>query len=192
MPLLIIGLLLFLGAHSVSIINSPWRDRMVARIGLVPWQGLFGVVALTGLVLIVLGYGMARDALDPVVLYDPPTWTRHLNLLLMLPVFPLLLAAYMPGRIQRAVKHPMLLAVKIWAFGHLLANGTLADVLLFGSFLAWAVADRISLKRRTPIPLHGAPPGAKNDLIAVLGGLLIYLAFLSFLHRWLIGVSPLA
>jgi len=192
MSLLIIGLALFLGAHSISIINSPWRDRVVARVGLVPWQAMFGVVSLTGLVLVVLGYGMARNALDPIVLYDPPTWTRHLNLVLMLPVFPLLLAAYLPGRIQRAVKHPMLLAVKIWAFGHLLANGTLADVLLFGSFLAWAVADRVSLKRRAPFPMHGAPPGAKNDVIAVVGGLLLYLSFVFVLHRWLIGVSPLA
>ncbi len=191
MLLLIIGLVLFLGAHSVSIINAPWRDRTVARIGLVPWQGAFGILALTGLVLLVIGYGMARDSLDPVVLYDPPTWTRHLNLLLMLPVFPLLLAAYMPGRIQRTVKHPMLLAVKIWALGHLLANGTLPDVLLFGGFLAWAVADRISLKRRTPIPVHGAPAGAKNDLIAVGAGLALYVAFLLFLHRWLFGVAPL-
>jgi uncharacterized membrane protein len=192
MALLIVGLVLFLGIHSVSIVDPSWRDRVVARIGLVPWKGLFGVAALAGLVLVVLGYGMARDSLNPIVLYEPPTWARHLNLLLMLPVFPLLLAAYLPGRIQRATKHPMLLAVKIWAFGHLLANGTLADVLLFGSFLAWAVADRISLKRRTPIPVPGAPPGGKNDLIAVVGGLLLYLAFLLFLHTWLIGVSPLS
>lgn len=192
MLLLILGLVLLLGAHSVSIINARWRDGLVARMGLVPWQGAFGFVALLGLILIVVGYDMSRESLDPIVLYDPPTWTRHLNLVLMLPVFPLLFAAYMPGRIQGAIKHPMLLAVKIWALGHLLANGTLADVLLFGSFLAWAVADRISLKKRTPIPVHGAPPAVMNDWIALGSGLLLYVGFLLFLHQWLIGVSPLS
>jgi uncharacterized membrane protein len=112
-------------------------------------------------------------------------------LLLMLPVFPLLAAAYLPGRIKAALKHPFLVAVKLWAAAHLLANGTLADVLLFGSFLAWAVADRISLKRRPQRPLPGAPERPMNDLIAVVAGLVLYGVFVTWLHQWLIGVAPL-
>jgi uncharacterized membrane protein len=108
----------------------------------------------------------------------------------MLPVFPLLLAAYLPGRLQRVAKHPMLVAVKIWALSHLLANGMLADVLLFGSFLVWAVADRISLKRRTPRPTPAAPARAINDVIVVLGGLALYGAFAMVWHQRLFGVAP--
>ncbi|MDZ7841348.1 MAG: NnrU family protein [Gammaproteobacteria bacterium] len=186
MTALILGLILFLGVHSISIVNEPLRDRMAARLGELPWKGLYSVVAVIGLVLIVHGYGAARY--DPVVLYAPPTWLRHLAFLLLLPVFPLLLATYLPGRIKTAVKHPMVLAVKLWAVAHLLANGMLADVLLFGGFLAWAVAERISLKRRTPRPIPGAPESGRNDIIAVVGGLLIYLVFFMWLHRILIGV----
>jgi uncharacterized membrane protein len=116
---------------------------------------------------------------------------RHVAMLLMLPVFPLLFAAYLPGRLKRAAKHPMLLAVKFWALAHLLANGTLADVLLFGGFLVWAVADRISMKHRTQRPLPGAPPSAMNDAIAVVGGIVVYLLFVFWAHAWLIGVAPM-
>jgi uncharacterized membrane protein len=159
------------------------------RWGETPWKGLYTLVAVAGFVLLVIGYGIARQS--PVVLYSPPVWTRHLALLLMLPVFPLLLAAYLPGRIKAAARHPMLVAVKLWALAHLLANGTLADVLLFGAFLAWAVADRISVKRRAPRAVPGAPARPVNDVIAVVGGLAIYAAFVLWLHRALIGVSPL-
>jgi uncharacterized membrane protein len=188
---LILGLILFLGVHSVSIIDVDWRHRMATRFGELPWKGLYGLIALLGVVLIVIGYGDARRLVDPIVLYQAPLWMRHITLLLMLPVFVLLLAAYLPGRIQRGAKHPMLLAVKIWALAHLLANGTLADVLLFGSFLAWAVADRISLKRRAPVPVPGAPAGRWNDWIALGGGLVLYLLFLLWWHEALFGVSPL-
>jgi uncharacterized membrane protein len=116
---------------------------------------------------------------------------RHLSALIMLPVFPLILAAYLPGRIKAALKHPMLAGVKFWALAHLLANGMLADVLLFGSFLAWAVADRISFKRRVVRPIQTAPPSKMNDVIAVVAGLAIYVAFVLWLHTWMIGVSPL-
>ncbi len=134
---------------------------------------VYAVVSLVGFALLVYGYGLARQA--PVVLYTPPDGLRHVALLLMLPVFVLLLAAYLPGRIKTAAKHPMLLATKLWATAHLLANGTLADVLLFGGFLAWAVADRISLKRRAPRPMPGmGPPRVLNDVIAVVGGLGLY------------------
>lgn len=183
---LVLGLILFLGVHSVSIVNEPWRNRMADRLGEMPWKGLFSVIALVGLVLIVQGYGAARY--DPVVLYTPPVWLRHLAFLLLLPVFPLLLATYLPGRIKAAVKHPMVLAVKLWAVAHLLANGTLADVLLFGGFLAWAVADRISMKRRTPRAIPSAPESGRNDIIAAVGGLLIFVVFFLWLHRILIGV----
>lgn len=186
---LIAGMVLFLGVHSVSIVNAAWRDRIAARIGEAPWQGIFSLAALAGFALIAWGYGLARQ--QPVILYVPPVWTRHLSLLLLLPVFPLLLAAYLPGRIQSAARHPMLAAVKLWAFAHLLANGTLADVLMFGAFLAWAVADRLSLKRRGQRPIPSLPPSRMNDAIAVVAGLALYLVFVLWLHRRLIGVSPL-
>jgi uncharacterized membrane protein len=189
MAFLIAGLVLFLGAHSVSIVNEPWRNRVATRIGEKGWQGLYGIVAITGFVLIVWGYGLARE--HPVIIYAPPAGMRHLTLLLMLPVFPMLLSAYLPGRIQSTLKHPMLAAVKLWAFAHLLANGNLRDVALFGSFLIWAVADRISMKRRTQRPIPGAPPSPANDAIAVVAGLILYVAFILGVHKWLIGVSPI-
>jgi len=190
MTLLVLGLVLFLGIHSVSIFAPAWRDGQVARRGEKPWKGVYSVASIIGFALLIYGYGLARQS--PVVLYTPPTWMRHVALLLMLPAFPLLLAAYFPGRIKAATQHPMLAAVKLWAFAHLLANGTLADVLLFGGFLAWAVADRISLKRRPARPVPGAPPGPMNDVIAIVGGLALYALFVAWAHQWLIGVSPLA
>ena len=193
MLVFLLGLALFLGIHSVAIAAPAWRAQQVARHGAGRWKGIYALIAGIGLVLLVVGYGMARR--DPTVLYSPPAALRHVALLVMLPVFPLLFAAYLPGRIRRAAKHPMLLAVKFWATAHLLANGTLVDVILFGSFLAWAVADRISVKRRSAAEAHdapAAPAGPLNDAIAVAGGLAVYVVFLLWGHRWLIGVSPLA
>jgi uncharacterized membrane protein len=189
MGVLVAGLIVFLGVHSVSIFAPGLRDRVRNRLGEGPWKGLYSLISLLGFVLIIWGFGLARRS--PVVLYTAPGWLRHGTFLFMLPVFPLLIAAYMPGRIKTALKHPMLAAVKFWAFGHLLANGMLADVLLFGGFLAWAVVDRISLKRR-PQTLPMAPPGRFNDLIAIVGGLVLYVIFIGWAHRWLIGVSPLS
>jgi uncharacterized membrane protein len=186
MNVLLLGLVLFFGVHSVSIVNDPWRDRMAARLGERGWQGAYALVAAVGLVLIVWGYGLARQ--HPVVLYTPPAWLHIVAMTLLVPAFPLLLAAYLPGRIQAAAKHPMLAATKLWAAAHLLANGTLADVLLFGAFLVWAVLDRISMKRRTQRPVPGIPPSPANDLVAVAGGLALYAAFVLWLHGWLIGV----
>lgn len=188
MTLLILGLVLFLGIHSVSIFAPAWRDQQVARRGEMAWKGLYSVASLVGFALILYGYGLARQA--PVVLYSPPSYFKHISWLLMVPVFPLLLATYLPGRIQRAAKHPMLVAVKLWALSHLLVNGTLADVLLFGGFLAWAVIDRISVKRRAPRAKPELPATALNDVIVIVGGIAAYLVFLMWGHAALIGVSP--
>lgn len=160
---------------------------MAARIGEERWKGIYSLVAIVGFLLIIWGYGLARQ--DPVVLYVPPIWLRHVSLVLLVLVFPLLLATYLPGRIKSATKHPMLAATKIWAFAHLLANGTLADAVFFGSFLVWAVADRISMKHREQRPVAGAP-SKMNDAIAVVMGLALYVVFLLWIHDWLFGVSP--
>lgn len=187
MLLLIVGLALFLGVHSISIFNYRGRDAMAARIGELPWKGLYSLASLVGLVLIVWGYGLARQ--EPVLLYVPPSWLRSVGMLLLLFVFPLLLAAYLPGRIRQRLKHPMLIAVKTWALAHLLMNGMLADVVLFGAFLAWAVADFVSVKRRPQREmLVTAPPSRWNDAIAIAAGLGLYVAFVGGLHHWLIGV----
>ena len=188
MAILILGLLLFLGAHSVSIFAPAWRDAMAAR-SEAAWKGGYTLVSIAGFALIIVGWGIARS--QPVVLYTPPGGLRHLAAALMLPVFPLLLATYLPGRIRTATRHPTLVATKLWALAHLLANGTAADVALFGGFLAWAVADRISMKRRTQRALPAAPPGRWNDAIAVVAGLAIYAAFVFDLHGRLFGAAPL-
>lgn len=190
MMILIAGLVIFLGIHSVSIAARPWRDHMVNRLGLLTWKSLYSVVALLGLALIVHGYAIAR--LEAPALYSPPAGMRHLTLLLMLPVFPMLLAAYLPGRIKTTLKHPMLVAIKLWALSHLLANGSVADVVLFGSILAWAVADRISIKRRPTSATPTLPAGKWNDLLAIVGGLLLYVLFVMGLHTLLVGVAPIS
>lgn len=189
MSTLILGLVLFLGVHSISIINATWRDRAIARIGFPGWQALYAVVAIAGLVMMIKGYGVAR--LNGPILYTTPPWLNYLAIVLQVVVFPLLLATYLPGRIQATVKHPMLAGTKAWALAHLLVNGGVADVMLFGGFLAWAVADRISLKRRTPAPPPGAPASRFNDAVAVILGLAVYAAFLFGLHQHLFGVPPL-
>jgi uncharacterized membrane protein len=183
---LVLGLVIFLGVHSIRIVAPGWRDRMIARLGVGGWKGLYSIASIAGFVLIVGGYAAAR--LEPVVLYNPPFWLRHLMMLLMLPVFPLLVAAYLPGRIKAAVKHPMLTATKAWALSHLLVNGMLADVLLFGGFLAWAVIDRISAGKRPQPAAPTRQPSIVYDVIAVVLGLVLYVAFAFWAHpRW-IGV----
>lgn len=190
MIVLIVGLALFFGVHSLAIVAPGFRSRMLDRLGEGGWKGSYGIASLLGFALIIIGFGLARRT--PAVLYLPPHWLKEVALILMLPVFPLLVAAYLPGRIKTAAKYPMLAAVKFWAFAHLLANGTLADVLLFGGFLAWAVADRISFKRRPPQSLRAAAPGRWNDFIAVVVGLAVYGFFIGWAHLRLFGVSPLA
>ena len=189
MLMMVAGLILFFGPHSIAIVAPRWRDRALLHLGAGTWKGVYSLISAAGLALLLLGFARARAA--PVVLYVSPAWLYYVTWLLMLPVFPLLLAAYLPGRIRTAARHPMLVAVKLWASAHLLVNGTLPDVLLFGSFLAWAVLDRISLKHRPPQAAKTLPASRWNDAIAIVLGLAAYVAMVLWLHlRW-IGVSPL-
>jgi uncharacterized membrane protein len=190
MLLLIIGLILFFGLHSVAIVAPQWRERMLLMMGVGSWKGVYAVLSGLGFALMLVGFAQARQ--NAAVLYVPPAALRYLTFILMVPVFPLLLAAYLPGRIQARARHPMLAAVKLWATAHLLAIGSLPDVLLFGSFLIWAIIDRIAVKRRQtpPAPPRRALPYA--DLMAVTLGLLLYGLFVWKLHLLWIGVSPLA
>ena len=162
---------------------------MIEKIGEMPWKGIYSLLSIAGFAVIVWGYGLARQT--AVTLYIPPNWLRHVALLLLVAVFPLLLAAYFPGRIKAITKHPMLAAIIIWAFAHLLANGALADVVLFGSFFVWSVADRISMQHREPRDIPGVRASKANDVIAIVGGLALYLAFSLWLHQWLFGVPPI-
>jgi uncharacterized membrane protein len=190
MTWLILGLVMFLGTHSVRIFADGWRGARVAAMGLNAWKAVYSIVSLAGFVLIVWGYGLARA--DPVVLYTPPLWTRHLAALLTLPAFILLAAAYVPGtRIKRAVGHPMVAGVKSWAFAHLIANGTLADVALFGSFLAWSIVDYISARRRDRAAgvVYVVGP-IMRDVTAVVVGVVAWAVFALWLHGPLIGVRP--
>ncbi len=189
MHALIAGLALFLGVHSLRLLAPSARDRAIARLGLGPWKALYALVSAAGLVLLVQGFAAARYA--PPVLYVPPPALRLLALVLLAPVLPMLLSAYLPGRLSARLRHPMLAATKLWAFAHLLANGRLADVLLFGSFLAWAVAERLSAGRRPRERVPALPAGRYNDAVAVLAGLALYAALVAALHQRLFGVAPL-
>ena len=189
---LILGLVLFLGVHSVRIAAPGFRQAQIDARGLNAWKGVYSLAAIAGFIVLVWGYGLAR--LDPVVFWVAPGWMSHVVALLMIPVMILLVASQVPaGRIKAAVKHPMLLAVKIWALAHLLVNGDLASFLLFGGFLAWAVVDRISEKKRLRAGISSNPVAGpvKWDIIAVAGGLVVYMLFILFLHQWLIGVPPI-
>jgi uncharacterized membrane protein len=188
---LVFGLLLFLGMHSVRIFAEPWRNDQIARMGEGRWKGLYSLVSLAGLVLIVWGYGQAR--LDPVILWHPPVWTRHAAAALMLPAFILIVAGNMRGTgMKRRIGHPMVMGVKLWAFAHLLANGMLADAVLFGSFLVWAVIDYRAARRRDRAAGVVHPPGTlSRDLLAVVIGVVTWAVFAFWLHLWLFGVRPL-
>lgn len=188
MTLLIIGIVVMIGIHLVPA-YPEWRSRLVARFGQNGYRAVFSLVSTLGLVLLIWGFARA-----PVIqIWSPPGWTRYVAMVLMLPVFVLLVAAYLPGEIKAKLKHPFLVAIKTWALAHLIANGDLASMLLFGSFLAYAVFDRIRLKRRPPIGQSGAAAAgpASNDVIAIVGGLALYVIFLVWLHPLLIGTSPL-
>jgi uncharacterized membrane protein len=191
MATLIIGLLIFLGVHSTRLFAPRWRATQIERRGEMTWKMVYSLIAIAGLLLIIMGYGQAR--MDPVMLWNPPVWGRHLSMVLTLPVFILVVAAYVPGNGLRArLGHPMLVGVKVWALAHLLANGTLADVLLFGGFLAWAVACFAVFRRRDRAAgVSRAAGTTRGNVITVVVGLALWYVFVFYLHLWLIGVSPL-
>ena len=187
---LLAGLLLFLGVHSTRVFADDWRNQTRARLGALPFKGIYSLISLAGFVLLVWGYGVARQ--QPVVLWNPPVAMRHVAALLTLFAFVLLAAAYVPGnQIKARLHHPMVLGVKVWALAHLLANGTLADVLLFGGFLVWAIvlfaASRRRDRREHTVYARGSA-GATG--ITVVVGVLAWVVFALWLHRVLIGVAP--
>lgn len=190
MGALLLGLVLFLGVHSARIVAGEPRARFIAQRGEGPWKGLYSLVSVLGLVLIVWGYGQARAA--PSVLWASPGWTRHLAALLTLVSFVLLAAAYVPRNgIKARLHHPMVLGVKVWALAHLLANNTLADLLLFGSFLVWAVFSFRAARRRDRLAQTAYPPGSTRGTVTTLViGVLAWAAFAGWAHTALIGVRP--
>lgn len=192
MPVLILGLLIFLGIHSLRIFADDWRNRQRARFGELGWKGIYSLISIIGLVLIVYGFGLARQ--HPVLLYVPPLPLRHLNALFTLLAFVLVAAAYIPrNHLKAKFGHPMLLGVKTWAFGHLLATGMLHDVLLFGAFLLWAVLLFIVSRRRDRAAGTVYPAGTlAGDLLAVAVGIAGWVVFALWLHLTLIGVKPMA
>lgn len=191
MSLLILGLVLFLGVHSVRIVADGWRMRMRGRLGEGGWKGLYSLASLVGLGLVIWGYGLARQ--DPMVLWVPPIAMRHAASLLTLVSFILLVAAYVPRNAFKArLHHPMVLAVKVWALAHLLSNGNLADVLLFGGFLLWAVLDFRAARQRDRVQGTRYASGTlAGTAIAVVLGLVAWAAFAFWGHALLIGVSPM-
>lgn len=190
MTVLLLGLVLFLGVHSVRIVADDWRGTMRARLGEGPWKGLYSLLSIAGFVLLVWGYGLARQ--QPVLLWQPPVWTRHLAALLMLVSMVLLMAAYVPRNGFKAkLHHPMMLATKVWAFAHLIANQTLADVLLFGAFLVWAVAGFAAARRRDRLAGTAYRPGTTAATVAtVVLGVAVWALFAFWAHGWLFGVRP--
>lgn len=190
MLVLILGLVLFLGMHAVTM-KRDLRARLIERLGAGGYRGLYSAVSIIGFVLLIYGYGLQRAA-GYTVVWEPPVWTRHLALLLNLPIFILLAIGKRPSWLLSRVKHPMLLAVKIWATAHLLANGDLGSMLLFGGFLAWAVMARISTKRRPEEIARSAAMAnvafGRRDVIAIAAGLALYVVFALWLHPLLIGV----
>ncbi|NBS64950.1 MAG: protein NrnU [Betaproteobacteria bacterium] len=204
MQTLIAGLVLFIGAHAVRLVSETTRDRLVARLGPLAYKGLVSLVSLVGLVLVVKGYGMARA--DPVALWSPWSGGRHIAALFSLVAFVLVVAAYVPRNTLRVrLGHPMVLGIKIWALGHLIANHTLADLVLFGSLLVWAVLSFRAARRRDARAreqiLHTesdgrgqdravVAPSRLADLAVIVIGLALYGAFAFHLHASLIGVRP--
>jgi uncharacterized membrane protein len=189
MTLPILGIVVFLGIHLLPTFPHV-RDELIGRFGSNGYKVFFSLLSIAGFVLLVYGFAKA-----PVIqIWSPPAWTRWVAIVLMLPAFIFLVAAYAPGQIKARLKHPFLVAIKTWALAHLLANGDLASIILFGSFLAYAVYDRIAVKGREetrliPVPASGPPI---NDGIAVVLGTVLYLVFLLWLHPLLIGTAPLA
>jgi uncharacterized membrane protein len=187
LTIMILGLAIFLGVHLFTIMRGQ-RAALVARLGDNGYKGLYSLLSLIGLVLIVYGFARYRQG-EWIDIWFPPVWTKHLAALLVLFAFIMLVASYSRGHIYTTLKHPMLAAVKLWALAHLMANGDLGSIILFGSILAWAVIDRISLKRRSD---PGAPPipvgGMRNDVIAIFGGVVLYAVFGLWFHPYVIGI----
>src|SRR5271166_517150 len=188
MATLIIGLILFFGAH-VTPTFPAFRAGLVERFGLGPFKGAFAAVSLAGLILIILGVSAMRGSADDASIWSPPLWSRHLAFALMLPAFVLITAAYIPSLVREKVGHPMLAAITIWALAHLFANGDLLALLLFGAFLAFAIYDRISVSRRA-LAARAPPQGWGGDVAALLVGVVLWAATLFWLHR-LAGVPLL-
>jgi uncharacterized membrane protein len=191
MTALVLGLILFLGAHSVRIFAEGWRSAQIARRGEGAWKGMYTVVSIVGFGLILWGYGLARA--QPTALWAPQVWGRHLAALLMLLSFILLAAAYVPKNgIKSWLHHPMVLSVKVWALAHLLANHTLADLLLFGSFLLWAVLDFRAARGRDRAGNVSYPAGTVGGTVVTLVvGVVAWAVFAFWAHRFLFGVSPM-
>src|SRR4051812_603307 len=191
LAIMILGLALFIGAHAF-VTRRGERAELIGRWGEGPYKVAFSLVSAVGIVLIGVGFARYR-ATGWIDVWYPPAWTRHVAVLLMWPAIVALFAAYLPGHIKRALKHPMLVAVKLWALAHLIANGDLGSIILFGALLAWAVYDRITLKRRSD---PGAPQlpsaGHGNDVMAVIVGTLLYLALGFWFHPYVIGVPAFA
>ncbi|MEA2117234.1 NnrU family protein [Halovibrio sp. HP20-50] len=188
MTIMIIGLLIFLGSHSVRIFAENWRQQQIAKFGKTNWKIAYSAVSVVGLAIAIYGYGQMR--LDPIVVWFPPMGLRHAVALLMVPAFIMLVAAYVPGNaIKAKLGHPMMLAVKIWAFAHLLVNGRLGDIIFFVAFLVWAILAFKTAKKRDRL----SPPAPVNTskmatIATVLLGLVAYVIFAFYLHMLLIGV----
>ena len=185
--ILMAGLVVFLAPHTLSALRGP-RQQAVDRLGLPAYKAIYANESALGIVLIAYGFGLYR-ATGWIDLWYPPAWTRHVTVALMWPACICIAAAYIPGDIKRALKHPMLVGVKLWAFAHLIANGDLGSIILFGAILAWAVFDRISLKHRSdpgasPIPVGGR----RNDVIAIVAGTVLYVVLGLWFHPLAIGV----
>ena len=188
LSVMILGLILFLGVHTLTTQRAA-RARVIASMGEGGYKIGYSLLSAAGLALIIWGYGNYR-ATGWINVWYPPVFLKHLTVALMLPAVIMVVASYIRGRIYTTLKHPMITGIKLWAAAHLLANGDLGSIILFGSFLAWAVFDRITLKRRTDA---GGPPipvgGASNDLIAIAVGVIVYLALAFAFHPVVIGVS---
>jgi uncharacterized membrane protein len=189
LAIMIIGLAAFLGAHTLVALR-PQRAAVIARVGERPYKGLFSLVSLIGIILI--GYGFAHYRANGYIdIWMPPRWTRHVTEALVWPAIIFVVAAYVPSQIKRVLKHPMLAGVKLWALAHLLSNGDLGSIILFGSVLGWAVYDRIAVKKRgggaAPVAI-AAGDGYRNDFIVVVVGTLLFFALGFWFHPWVIGV----
>jgi uncharacterized membrane protein len=187
LAIMITGLALFFGVHTFSTMRKR-RAAVIARVGEKPYMALYSAISLIGIILIAYGFSQYRAA-GMIPIWDPPRWLRHVNNLLLWPAFVCIAAAYIPGDIKRVLKHPMLVGIKLWALGHLLANGDLGSIILFGSFLVWAGYDRMTLKRRDDAGARDFGMGGRDcDTLAVVVGTLLYLAIGFWFHPYVIGV----